>query len=92
MTEKIALFYLLTKRFCPIISMMNDKDKKDNKVEAPTPGGVGVPTDSVGKEEGQELCPKCGNLMVKEGRESVCSSCSDDLDFFGEDEEPKDGE
>ncbi len=57
--------------------MMNDKDKKPEENQ---------------EGEGQELCPKCGNLMVKEGGESVCSSCSDDLDFFGEDEEPKDSE
>lgn len=37
-------------------------------------------------DEGQELCPECGNLMIKEGDKLVCSSCSDDIDFLGDDE------
>lgn len=42
--------------------------------------------DEINEDEGQDLCPKCGNLMVQEGGEKVCSSCSDDLDFFGEED------
>lgn len=42
-------------------------------------------------EKGQELCPKCGNLMIREGGELICSSCSKDIDFFGDDEEITDG-
>ncbi|RJO60927.1 hypothetical protein C4544_04115 [candidate division WS5 bacterium] len=38
-------------------------------------------------DEGQELCPDCGNLMIKEGGKLVCSSCSDTLDFLGDDED-----
>jgi len=59
------------------------------KMNAPTSKGVGVPTVSVGKEdleEGAKLCPKCGNLMIEENGEFICSSCVNELDFFGEDE------
>ena len=38
------------------------------------------------EEEGRDLCPKCGNLMIEEGGEKTCSSCSEDIDFFGEEE------
>lgn len=43
------------------------------------------------QEEGKDLCPKCGNLMIDENGEKTCSSCSEDIDFFGEEEqeEPK---
>ncbi len=51
---------------------MSDKDKKTEEHE---------------EEEGQELCPRCGNLMIREGGELVCSSCSEDIDFFGDDED-----
>lgn len=57
--------------------MMNDKDKKPDEKQ---------------EEEGRELCPKCGNIMVEEDGEKTCSSCSEDIDFFGEeDEEVEDG-
>ncbi|MDO8507340.1 MAG: hypothetical protein Q7S53_02110 [bacterium] len=45
-------------------------------------------TEDSQEEDGQELCPKCGNIMVDEGGDKTCSSCSEDIDFFGEDEEP----
>lgn len=38
------------------------------------------------EEEGATLCPKCGNMMVHENGELVCSSCSETIDFFGEDD------
>ena len=38
------------------------------------------------QDEGRDLCPKCGNLMIREGDDLVCSSCSDDIDFFGEED------
>jgi|GEM_PF-3096428 len=41
------------------------------------------------QEEGKDLCSKCGNLMVEEGGEKVCSSCSEDIDFFGDNTEPE---
>lgn len=52
--------------------MMNDKDKKPEETQ---------------EEEGQELCSKCGNVMVEEGGEKTCSSCSEDIDFFGEEDD-----
>jgi hypothetical protein len=67
----------MTKLICHIISMMNDKDKK---------------TDDVTEEEGQELCPKCGNVMVEEGGEKTCSSCSEEIDFFGEEDDEVEGD
>ncbi len=42
------------------------------------------------QDEGQELCPKCGNLMLREGGELICSSCVDDIDFFGEEDDTED--
>ena len=36
------------------------------------------------EEEGQKLCPKCGNVMIEEDGELVCSSCVNEIDFFGE--------
>lgn len=53
---------------------MEDKDKK---------------TEEGQEDEGKDLCSKCGNLMVDEGGEKTCSSCSDDIDFFGEEEPPE---
>jgi|GEM_PF-1675442 len=38
-------------------------------------------------EQGSSLCPKCGNVMIEEDGEKVCSHCIDDIDFFGEDED-----
>lgn len=51
---------------------MNDKKKK---------------VEEVVEEEGRELCPKCGNIMVEDDGEKTCSSCSEEIDFFGEDED-----
>lgn len=62
--------------------MMNDKDKKQ-----PNTAKATLSEEEVQEEEGRELCPKCGNIMVEEGGEKTCSSCSEDIDFFGEDEE-----
>ena len=45
------------------------------------------PKDKQEEEEGKELCPKCGNLMIEESGEKTCSSCSNEIDFFGEDDD-----
>ncbi len=66
---------------------MDNKAKKQpekNSQSLSTSSGTGREEEI--QEEGQELCPDCGNLMVQEGNENVCSSCSDDIDFLGEDE------
>ena len=44
------------------------------------------------QEEGQELCPKCGNIIVEEDGEKTCSSCSNEIDFFGEEDDGAEGD
>lgn len=59
--------------------------KDDNKKQ---PKSVETVTDKEDKDsDGRDLCQKCGNLMIEEGGEKFCSSCSEDIDFFGEDED-----
>lgn len=72
---------------------MNDKDKKQLNSAKASNDAKAVQDKSLGEEEvqeeGRELCPKCGNIMVEDGGKKTCSSCSDEIDFFGENEEPE---
>lgn len=50
---------------------MEEKDEKNINTE---------------EDQGADLCPKCGNIMIEEDGKKVCSHCIDNIDFFGEDE------
>lgn len=39
------------------------------------------------EQEGQEVCPKCGSILVEEDGEMVCPDCEGEIDFFGGEED-----
>lgn len=42
------------------------------------------------EQEGQEVCEKCGSILVEEDGEKICPDCEGEIDFFGEEEDAED--